>query len=117
MDNNPNVTMTNSSGNWNDKMRNLTDGSHNIRFYCNDTSSNTASSDLIQFSYCFADITGPTTGVSDGKVDMRDIGYVVGKFGTTPSSLKWDSNADLNGDGVVNMRDIGIATSRFGKCK
>ena len=114
LDSSTNVSMTNSSGNWNDKMRNLTDGSHNIRFYCNDTVGNIGISNTIYFFSCLADVTGPNN-TKDNKIDMRDIGYISNKFMTTPSSPNWDINADLNDDGVVNMRDIGIATSRFGK--
>jgi parallel beta-helix repeat protein len=67
------------------------------------------------------DITGPTPLVPDGVCNMRDIGYVCSKFGTTPSSQDWDPNADVTGpaprmpDGTVNMRDIGEACNNFGK--
>ena len=54
-------------------------------------------------------------GPPDGKVDMRDIGAVCSKFGTTPASFNWDPNMDINDDGRVNMRDIGIACNNFGK--
>ncbi len=60
------------------------------------------------------DVTS-AAGPPDGKVDMRDIGVICGKFGTTPSSSGWNPNIDINNDGVVNMRDIGIACSNFGK--
>ncbi len=67
------------------------------------------------------DITGPTVAVADGICNMRDIGYVAGKFGTTPASQGWDPNADVTGptaglpDNQVNMRDIGEATRHFGE--
>jgi len=61
------------------------------------------------------DVTSPTPNVPEGKVDMRDIGAVAGKFGTKPTSSNWDPNKDVNNDGMVNMRDIGIAASNFGK--
>jgi Zn-dependent M28 family amino/carboxypeptidase len=57
----------------------------------------------------------------DGLVNMRDIGYICGKFGTTPASPDWDPNCDVTGpvpnepDGIINMRDIGIVCGNFGK--
>jgi hypothetical protein len=35
-----NVTLINSSGNWNNQMISLSNGAYNVRFYCNDTSGN-----------------------------------------------------------------------------
>ena len=67
------------------------------------------------------DVTGPTPGVPDGRCDMRDIGYICGKFGTIPSSSNWDANCDVTGpvwgvpDDTINMRDVGEACSNFGK--
>lgn len=67
------------------------------------------------------DITGPTPNVPDGTCNMRDIGYIAMKFGTTPASQGWDPNADVTGpttgmpDNTVNMRDIGEATKHFGE--
>ena len=60
------------------------------------------------------DVTG-ATGLSDRKVDMRDIGAICSKFGTNSASPGWNVNMDINDDGVVNMRDVGIACSNFGK--
>jgi len=61
------------------------------------------------------DVTSQTTGVPDGRVDMRDIGTICDKFATTPADPEWDPNMDVNGDGVVNMRDISIACDNFMK--
>ena len=41
LDGAPNITMTNSSGNWNAQNTSVTEGSHTIIFYCNDTFGNT----------------------------------------------------------------------------
>jgi hypothetical protein len=60
------------------------------------------------------DITGPN-GKPDGKVDMRDIGYVAQHFGIPPISPLWDPKTDINGDGKADMGDIGIAARRFGE--
>ena len=67
------------------------------------------------------DVTGPTPGVPDGIVNMRDIGYICNHFGTKPSSPNWDPNCDVTGptkgvpDGKVDMRDIGEACNNFMK--
>ena len=61
------------------------------------------------------DVTSAKLGVPEGKVDMRDIGVICNKFGTKPSSPKWDPNKDINSDGKVDMRDIGIVCSNYGK--
>lgn len=59
------------------------------------------------------DISGPTQGVYDKIVNMRDINYSILLFNTTPSTPKWNPNADVNSDQVVNMRDIQIAILNF----
>jgi parallel beta-helix repeat protein len=61
------------------------------------------------------DISGPTQGVYDGKCDMRDINYLIGKFNGKPGDPKWAPNADVNNDNVINMRDIQIAILNFNK--
>jgi hypothetical protein len=61
------------------------------------------------------DISGPTLGVYDGKVDMRDISYLVLRFNSKPGFPNWKPNADINDDGVSNMRDISIAILNFNK--
>jgi parallel beta-helix repeat protein len=61
---------------------------------------------------------GDVTGASaepDFKVDMRDIGTICAKFGTTSSQTGWNVNIDANSDSVVNMRDIGVACDNFGR--
>ena len=52
---------------------------------------------------------------ADGKVDMRDIGYVARRFMMSPSDLLWDPNSDINGDGKVDMKDIGATARNFGE--
>ncbi|MGD0159356.1 MAG: LecA/PA-IL family lectin [Candidatus Bathyarchaeia archaeon] len=59
------------------------------------------------------DITG-SKGVSDGKVDMRDIAVIARCFGSNPGDINWNPNADINGDGTVNMRDIALVARQFG---
>ncbi len=45
-----NVTMVNSSGNWNRQNASMADGSHNVKFYANDSSGNMGNSSTISFS-------------------------------------------------------------------
>lgn len=61
------------------------------------------------------DVSGPTQGVFDKIVNMRDISYMILLFNTKPSSPNWNPNVDVNDDGVVNMRDIQIAIINFNK--
>ena len=61
------------------------------------------------------DVSGSTTGVYDGTVNMRDISYIILVFNTKPSSSKWNPNADVNNDLIVNMRDISITILNFNK--
>jgi len=51
----------------------------------------------------------------DGKIDMKDISYVVRRFKCLPSDPLWDSAADINGDGKVDMKDIGTVAKHFGE--
>ena len=52
---------------------------------------------------------------ADGRVDMKDIGYVARRFGINVTSPLWDLNADVNGDGRVDMKDIGTTARHFGE--
>jgi len=61
------------------------------------------------------DISGPTQGVYDQTVNMRDVQYLILLFNTDPGSPNWKPNADVNNDGTVNMRDIQIAILNFNR--
>ena len=61
------------------------------------------------------DISGPTQGVYDGIVSMRDIAYMIMRFNTRPGESYWKPNVDVNNDDVVNMRDIAIAIINFNR--
>jgi hypothetical protein len=61
------------------------------------------------------DVTSATIGTPDGKVDLRDIAYLVQLYNTTPNSPKWDPKADLNEDLRVDMKDIAITVLNYGK--
>jgi hypothetical protein len=51
----------------------------------------------------------------DGKVDMKDVGWVVDAFGSYPGHPRWNPDADLNQGGFVDMKDIGLTVINFGK--
>jgi peptide/nickel transport system substrate-binding protein len=59
----------------------------------------------------YVGIPGDVNG--DGKVDMKDIGYVAVRFCRNPKDSNWSSNADLNDDGKIDMYDIGFAARHF----
>ena len=52
---------------------------------------------------------------ADGKVDMKDVGYVARRFMCVPGDPLWDVNADFNSDGKINMVDIGTVARHFGE--
>lgn len=70
------------------------------------------------------DITGPQSGVPDGKVDARDVSRVARAFGSRagpPPSPNWDPICDITGptpwvpDGKVDARDVAGCARNFGK--
>jgi len=64
------------------------------------------------------DVTGPVSGVPDGKVDMRDVGFVVSLYGKKEGDPGWVPTANLyidQGVQIINMRDIGVVCSNFGR--
>jgi hypothetical protein len=74
---------------------------------------------------CWFDVNGPTIGVSDGIVNMRDIQYLIIRFNAKaprtgqPLDSKWvgvygaNGAVDPCGDRVCNMRDIQGAILHF----
>jgi len=87
---------------------------------------------LYKYQTCWADVTGNVVvGQPEGVENMRDIGYIAGKFGAkspNPANVppvpmydpKWApgtygmAGADVYGDRKVDMRDIGFAAAHFG---
>jgi parallel beta-helix repeat protein len=61
------------------------------------------------------DVSSTAPGTYDGKVDMKDIAYMIILFNTRPNSPNWNPNADVNNDGVCSMKDIAIAILNFNK--
>jgi len=62
-----------------------------------------------------SDVSSTVPGIYDGKVDMKDIAYLVSLFNTKPGSRNWNPNADVNDDDVVNMKDIATAVAYFNR--
>lgn len=56
----------------------------------------------------YADING------DGKIDMRDIGFVARRFLVKQVDPLWDVNADIDHSGKVDMKDIAAVSKNFG---
>jgi hypothetical protein len=67
------------------------------------------------------DLTGPTPGVPDGKVDIRDLALAAKAYGSHSGDPKWNPNADLTGattglpDNKVDIRDLAVAAKNYGK--
>jgi hypothetical protein len=70
------------------------------------------------------DITGPTLGVPDMKVDARDVSRVAKAYGSRagpPPSPNWDPICDITGpiwrvpDGRVDARDVAACARNYGK--
>src|SRR5579884_2286210 len=51
----------------------------------------------------------------DNVIDSADISVAKAALATTPKSVKWNPNIDLNLDGVVNNLDLAIVTNNLGK--
>jgi peptide/nickel transport system substrate-binding protein len=74
---------------------------------------------------CWFDVSGATSGISDGSCNMRDIAYLIAHFNApapvpgTPTNPKWVMSYGANGcvdpygDRVSNMKDIAAAIQHF----
>jgi peptide/nickel transport system substrate-binding protein len=75
---------------------------------------------------CWFDVSGTPIGISDGKLDMKDIAYLILHFNAKapvpgkPTDPKWvgvygaNGAVDCYGDRVSNMKDIAGAIQHFG---
>ena len=77
---------------------------------------------------CWADVNGPTNGIPDVKVDMRDVSYIAQHFGAkapdpsrpVPYDNKWapgnygNAGCDVYGDRKVDMKDVAFSAVHFG---
>jgi len=91
----------------------LSKGNYTISAYAQpvsgetDTADNTYEDGWVLVS-CVGDVNG------DKKTSIADIVLVIGKFGTTPSSLGWNPNMDIDGNDKVTIGDIVITINNFG---
>jgi len=69
----------------------------------------------------YGDITGPISGIQDGKVDIRDIAMIARLFGVNYPDPRYNPICDITGstqyvpDGKIDIRDIALAAVNFGK--
>ena len=50
----------------------------------------------------------------DGRIAMRDIGFVARAYASYPGHIRWKRYADFNSDEIIDMKDIGISARTFG---
>jgi hypothetical protein len=87
----------------------LNDGNHKIISYSNDSSGNMASSNSVNFYYCFGDIN------HNGRVDLADLVALTQSYGLSCSQAGYDDRADLNGDCKVSLADLTMLSQNYGK--
>jgi len=51
----------------------------------------------------------------DGRIDMKDVGFVARRFGCTRTDPLWNAHADVNEDNKVDMKDVGTTARKFGQ--
>ena len=79
---------------------------------------------VYKYDDCWYDVSGPTAGVQEGIISMRDFSYLILHFGAKASipgstpDIKWvgtygNGCVDPYGDRVCNMRDITNAILHF----
>lgn len=67
------------------------------------------------------DVSGSKVGVSDSKVDMKDVAIVSRNFGMNEEKAGWDPFYDITGpeylshDCVIDMRDVALVSRNFGR--
>ena len=57
---------------------------------------------------------GSIENYPDGKINMKDVGFVASHFGKVEGDEGWNYMADVIADKIVDMRDISLVGSRFG---
>jgi uncharacterized repeat protein (TIGR01451 family) len=113
-----NITLTGRSENnmlfvWN--TTNFLIGNYTISAYAEPVSGETYTADnsFVDSWVTIVSLVGDIN--SDGKVDMKDIGYVARRFMCRPGDPLWDPIADINSDGKIDMKDIGTVARHFGE--
>lgn len=59
----------------------------------------------------YAKVLGDVNG--DRNVNILDVGLVLGAYGSTRGSPRWNPNADFNNDGSVGIDDVSIVLAYF----
>jgi parallel beta-helix repeat protein len=101
----------------------LANGWNNVTVFANDFTGIMGASNTTYFFYCLGDVSGPTLGVPDGKVDISDVAFVSKRFGAScgdpsPSKPTYDARADMNDDCKIDITDVATVAKQFGKtCK
>ena len=100
LDGTTNVTMSNTTGNWNNQITSIDDGAHNVRVFCNDTTGNMneSTSNVVYFT---TDTTVPTitfvspanTTLSSGVVSINVTLNVAGSY--CQDSLDGGTNSSM----------------------
>ena len=85
-----------------------------------DTLDNTCTGGIVTIAM-IGDLTGPTAGVPDGKVDIRDLALAAKAYGSYLGDPRWNPDADLTGttmglpDNKVDIRDLAVIAKNYGK--
>jgi hypothetical protein len=79
----------------------------------NDTSNNVYVLNTSVHVGVLGDVTSAVLGVYDGRVDTRDVTYVILLFQTDADRPNWNPNADIDDNGVVDTRDITTTVLHF----
>lgn len=67
----------------------------------------TGSASFVAHAKVLGDVNG------DGTVNIFDVGLILGAYGSTPGSPRWNPNADFNNDGFVGIDDVSIALAYY----
>jgi hypothetical protein len=93
-------------------LTNLTEGSHNIVVFANDTKGNMGKSSIVYFSVSAHGLREDVNG--DGSVGIDDIFEAALAFGSSPGHPRWNEKADVNLDDIVDLLDMFLIASKFG---
>jgi hypothetical protein len=124
-----NTTMQNFSGNYNSQITGLSEGGHNIRFYCNDTVGNMNGSVITYFTVGippkWSSIkTQPGTGIEyqpEGKyqfnvtwIDNSGVSNVIFEWrGKNISSYLWNNVSKSGDEYYLNITDLAAGTYNY----